>query len=52
MFAVDGYDLLQQLSNVTYMINAQARTETVSNVIPSYVLFHVYYRFNKNPGKK
>jgi len=52
VFAVDGYDLLRQLSNVSYTINAQARTETVSNVIPSYVLFHVYYRFNKNPGKK
>ena len=52
VFAVDGYDLLQQLSNVTYTINAQARTETVSNVIPSYLLFHVCYRFNRNPGKK
>jgi len=52
VFAVDGYDLLRQLSNVSYTINAQARTETVSNVIPSYVLFHIQYRFNKNPGKK
>jgi len=52
LFIADGYDLLRQLSNVSYTINAQARTETVSNVIPSYVLFHIQYRFNKNPGKK
>lgn len=47
-FVLDGYDLLQQLNNVTYTINAQARTETVSNVIPSYLLFHIQYRFSAN----
>lgn len=40
-FVVDAYDLLQQLNNITYAINAQARTETVRNVIPRYVLSHV-----------
>ncbi|MDE6461723.1 MAG: hypothetical protein K2L32_02975 [Muribaculaceae bacterium] len=51
VFALDAYDLLRQLNNVTYTINAQARTETVSNVIPSYLLFHIYYRFNKQPKR-
>ncbi|MDE7111473.1 MAG: outer membrane beta-barrel family protein [Muribaculaceae bacterium] len=49
---LDAYDILQQLNNITYAINAQARTETVSNVIPSYLLFHVYYRFNAKPKRK
>ncbi|MBO4996228.1 MAG: hypothetical protein J6C78_09775 [Muribaculaceae bacterium] len=51
VFVVDAYDLLRQLTNVTYTINAQARTETVSNVIPAYVLFHIQYRWNKQPKK-
>lgn len=51
VLAVDAYDLLHQLSNINYMVNAQARTETVSNVIPAYVLFHVQWRFNKQPKK-
>ncbi len=50
IFAVDGYDLFRQLTNLTYTINAQARTEVVSNVVPSYVLFHVMYKFNHQPA--
>ena len=50
-FAVDAYDMLRQLSNITYTVNAQARTEVVSNVIPNYVLFHVLYKFNKQPSR-
>ena len=49
IFAVDAYDMLRQLSNITYTVNAQARTEVVTNVVPAYVLFHVQYRFNRNP---
>lgn len=50
--AVDAYDILHQLSNITYTVNAQARTEVVSNVIPTYVLFHMLYKFNKQPSRK
>ena len=32
-------------------INAQGRSETFYNVIPSYGLLHVIYRFNKKPKK-
>lgn len=49
VFFVDGYDLLHQLSNVTHEINAQARTVTVTNVIPSYFMFHVQFRINREP---
>jgi hypothetical protein len=33
-------------------VNAQGRTEAFYNVIPSYGLLHVIYRFNKEPKKK
>ena len=49
--AIDCYDLLRQLSNVSYTVNAQYRTETVTNVIPSYFLFSIQYRFNKQPKR-
>jgi len=51
VLAVDAYDLLHQLSNINYAVNAQAKTEVVSNVIPAYVLFHIQWRFNKQPKK-
>ncbi|MDE6085375.1 MAG: hypothetical protein K2G40_03105, partial [Muribaculaceae bacterium] len=51
-FAVDAYDLLHQLSNITYTVNAQARTEVRSNVVPAYVLFHMQLRFNHNPKQQ
>ena len=47
----DGFDILNKLSNVRRYINAQGRSETFYNVIPSYSLLHVIYRFNKTPKK-
>lgn len=52
VFSLTAYDILQRLSNVAYTVNAQARTETVSNVVPSYLMLSVQYRWNKNPSKK
>lgn len=51
-FMLDGFDLLHQLNNVTYNINAQGRTETWTNVLPRYGLLHIQYRFNKQPKTK
>lgn len=51
IFSIEGYDLLRQLSNVSYDINAQYRTETVTNVIPAYFLLSIQYRFNKQPKR-
>lgn len=50
-FIVDGFDLLSNLSNITYAVNAQARTEIYRNVLPRYVLFHLQWKFNKSPKK-
>lgn len=51
IFMLDGFDILAQLSNVTYTLNGQGRTEIRRNVLPQYVLFHIQYRLNKQPKK-
>ncbi|MBO4673013.1 MAG: outer membrane beta-barrel protein [Bacteroidaceae bacterium] len=48
----DGFDLLGNLSNVRRYVNAQGRTETFYNVIPSYGILHAIYRINVKPRKK
>lgn len=43
----DALDILGNLSNVRRYVNAQGKTETFYNVIPSYGLLHFVYRLNK-----
>lgn len=52
VFMLDGFDILDQLSNVTYGVSAQARTVTYTNVLPRYAMLHVQYRFNIQPKKR
>lgn len=52
LFMLDGFDILHNLSNVFYSVNAQARTETYTNVLPRYVMFHIQWKFNKSPKKR
>lgn len=47
--AVDGFDILGNLSNITQSMNSQGRTETWRNSIPRYFLVHAIYRFHYNP---
>ena len=47
----DGMDILGNLSNIQYNVNGQGRTETFYNVIPSYGLLRLVYRFTKMPNK-
>ena len=49
---IDGFDILGQLNNITRIMNAQAITETYSNVIPRYVMFHISYKLKTMPKKK
>lgn len=51
-FALVGYDILGQLSNITYTVNAQGTTETWRNVIPRYGMLRVIYKFNKQPQNR
>ena len=45
-FILDGYDLLHQISRISYVINAQGRTESWDNTIPRYAMLRIIYQFN------
>ena len=49
---IEAYDILHQLSSTKYEVNAQGRTETWYRTLPNYVMFHLVYRWNKNPKKR
>ena len=49
---IEAFDLLHQLSNTQYTVNAQGRTETWYRSLPHYVMVHLVYHWNKNPKKK
>jgi len=49
---IEAFDLLHQLSNTQYSVNAQGRTETWQNVLGRYAMLSVSYKFNKQPKKK
>ncbi|MDE6377478.1 MAG: hypothetical protein K2K72_01895 [Duncaniella sp.] len=51
VISADGFDLLHQLSNVSYSIGAGGRTVVYTNTIPRYMMLSVQYRFNHNPKK-
>lgn len=51
LFMVDGWDLLHDIKNVSYTVNAQGRTETYTTILPRYVMLHVQWNFNKQPKK-
>ena len=48
---IEAFDLLHQLSNTQYSVNAQGRTETWYRSLPHYVMVHLVYHWNKNPKK-
>ncbi|MDE6417569.1 MAG: hypothetical protein K2K68_11190 [Duncaniella sp.] len=52
VFMLDGFDMLHQLSNVNYAVNAAGRTVSYSNALPRYVMLSVQYRFNHQPKKR
>jgi hypothetical protein len=51
---LEAFDLLRQLSNTQYAVNAQGRTETWYRSLPNYVMLHMVYNMNWNnkKGKK
>lgn len=48
-FAIDGFDILGQLSNISQTMNSQGRFETYRNVLPRYIMAHFIYRLNLKP---
>ena len=49
---LSAFDLLHQLSNKRYSVNAQGRTETWINCIPRYVMFTLAYKLTVAPNQK
>jgi len=47
-----AFDLLHQLSNKQYNVNAQGRTETWNNCIPRYLMLTCAYKLNIAPKAK
>lgn len=52
IFALDAYDILHQISNISYVNNTQYRVESITNGVPAFFLLHVQFRFNKQPSKR
>ncbi len=52
MAKLSAFDILHQLSNVRYTVNAQGRTERWYNSIPRYVMLSLAYSFKQKPNKK
>ena len=48
---IEAFDLLHQLSNTQYSVNAQGRTETWYRSLPHYVMAHLVYHWNRNTKK-
>lgn len=49
---LEGFDLLHQLSQVQYEVNAQGRVETWYRSLPHYLMLHLVYNFNISPRKR
>ncbi|MDE6393838.1 MAG: hypothetical protein K2K77_00730, partial [Duncaniella sp.] len=51
VITADAFDLLHQLTNVSYAVSATGRSVVYTNTIPRYMILTVQYRFNHNPKK-
>lgn len=51
LMKLSAHDLLGQLNNVRRTLNAQGRTETVSNTLTRNIMLHLIWKFNKNPSR-
>ena len=52
VMVADAFDILGQLKNTHYVINAQAKTESQSNTVHRYVMFHTIVQLEKKASKK
>ncbi len=48
---LEAFDILHQLSDTQYSINAQGRIETWYRSLPHYLMLHLVYHWNKNPKR-
>lgn len=52
LFKLQAFDILHQLSNKSYTVNAQGRTEIWYNSLPRYFMFSVAFKFNQKMKNK
>ena len=51
LLAIKAFDILGQLKNQSFHVDAQGRTETWHNAIPRYAMISLAWRFNANPKR-
>ena len=51
-FAIDGFDILNNLHNTALSMNSQGRIETYRSALPNYVMAHLIYHLHVQPKKK
>lgn len=49
---LQGFDILQQLSNTKYILDSQGHTEIWQNSVPRYAMLSLSWRFNVNSKKR
>jgi hypothetical protein len=50
--SLKAIDILHQYKSVAYVVNERGIRETHAISLPSYLLFSMTYKFNKQPAKK
>lgn len=50
--SLKSIDILRQYKSVAYIVNERGIRETRAVTLPSYLLFSVTYKINKQPKKK
>lgn len=51
-FSIRGYDILNQMKEIQYTVNAQGRTQEMYNILPRFVMLTVQYKFDFKPKKR
>lgn len=49
---LDAKDILNQNRGLSYVVNANGRTQTLATVLPRYLMLSVHYRFDFKPKRK
>lgn len=50
--SLDAKDILNQNRGLSYTVNANGRKQTLSMVLPRYLMLSVHYRFDFKPKRK
>ncbi len=51
-FSLDGRDILNRNKGLSYIVNANGRKQTLSTVLPRYLMLSVHYRFDFKPKRR